>query len=208
MEFLGRVIANISHELKNALATVHETAGLLSDILRSSDDPTSEADEIRGCADSISEELDRAFGVIRNLNVFAHSADRPWEELDPTDTVELTAALVGYLSYAGRARLVAGETRPVRVVTCPLLLGDLVYRILGSAYRAGGRETKISLSVHEWGDGAEIRISGLGRRAPAEILPDATRPILLALSADVSIDEEGEALRIRLPAEAGGSAGG
>ena len=53
--FLGGVIASISHELKNALATVHETAGLLSDIVKALADPGEDAQDLLSGAESISD---------------------------------------------------------------------------------------------------------------------------------------------------------
>jgi K+-sensing histidine kinase KdpD len=205
VRFLATVIASISHELKNALATVHETAGLLSDILRASSDPAGEAEEIRRCADDISDEMDRAYAVIRNLNVFAHSADVPVKELDPGDVAELMSVITSYTSYAGRARLAPGE--PVRVVTSPLLLEDLLYRVLQAGYREAGKDAELALSVHDRGGEAEIRLTGLAGGKGGGVPPAEVRPILDALAGDLVIDEQGRRLRIRLPAAAGKPSG-
>ena len=197
--FLGEMIACISHELKNALATIHETSGLLTDILAVPGGVTEEVEEIRGCADSIAEDLGRTFRIIRNLNRFAHSADKPLEEIDVAELVELTASLAGYVSFVGVVRLEWTEVEKVRVITSPLLLEGLVYRILVSAFRVRGHQASISLTVRGAEDGAEIQFSDLGRYKLDQIVSDVSRRILDALRGNLVVDPKRGELRIRLP---------
>jgi signal transduction histidine kinase len=199
VRFMGKMIAIISHELKNSLATVHETAGLMSDILKSSGDLAGDEEEIRRCADDVSSELDRAFLVIRNLNVFAHSADEPWVERDVGAVLELVAALASYLSYGGRAEVTAtGGAAPI--LTNPMLLGDAVFRILDAAYREGGRDTEITFTVGPGEGGVEVLVAGLGAGG---ILPEEARPLLSAIGGDAEVNERGGEVRIRLPSAPG-----
>ena len=207
IQVLGKVIANISHELKNALATVSESAGLLSDILSGPDPVGDESEEIRSCSEAITEDLRRAFGVIRNLNTFAHTADEPIREVDAAGMVELAAALAGYLSFAGPISLRDPGDGPVRISTCPLLLVDLIYRVLESAFRLSRHRSTIGIGVRAVGGGAEVRFSELGNYRIDDLIPDEGRRVLGALHAHVVLNTDAGELGIRLPARMGEKGG-
>ena len=78
LAFFGKVNASISHELKNIMAIISETAGLLGDLadLASTGNPV-EPDVLKNCAGSIMEEIQRGFSTIRQMNRFSHSIDYP-----------------------------------------------------------------------------------------------------------------------------------
>jgi signal transduction histidine kinase len=79
LAFFGRVNASISHELKNVMAIISETAGLLGDLsdMAATGSPVP-PDMLKSCTGSIMEEIQRGFTVIRQMNRFAHSIDTPY----------------------------------------------------------------------------------------------------------------------------------
>jgi signal transduction histidine kinase len=198
LEFLCEVIASISHELKNALATISETAGLLGDILASPGGVAEEAEEFGSGVASIAEEIERSLRVIRNLNRFAHSGDEPLAEVDVAELAGLMADLVAYRAFADRPRVECAEAAPVRLTTNPLLLEGLVYRLLAAGYRAAGRDAPISVTVRSAEGGAEIDFAGLG--GPSPDLSEADRAILAALGGTIVPASEEGVLCVRLPA--------
>jgi hypothetical protein len=62
LAFFGRVNASISHELKNVMAIISETTGLLGDLSEmASTGNTHRPDMLTSCTDSIVEEIQRGF---------------------------------------------------------------------------------------------------------------------------------------------------
>jgi hypothetical protein len=154
--------------------------------------------EIRGCAATVSEELERAFRIIKNLNAFAHSADHAQSDIDAAETARLTASLAGYLSFAGRARIEPPSGTSARVTTCPLLLEDLLYRILEGGYRSAGRDAPASIAVQGVGGDVELRIAGFEEVAPGDLLGADALRILTELGGEAGHDDESGDLWIRL----------
>lgn len=149
LAFFGRVNASISHELKNVMAIISETAGLLNDLnrLASSGRPI-DPEMLRLCTESIIEEIHRGFGVIRQMNRFAHSVDHASGEVDLNEVTRLMVTLAGFLSFAGKTRIRPCENEPPTVWTRPVLLEKLLYELLVLIYRCGGPETRLVIEVH------------------------------------------------------------
>ncbi|WP_157067533.1 hypothetical protein [Desulfosarcina cetonica] len=103
LAFFGRVNASISHELKNIMAIISETAGLLSDLsaMAQAGTPIS-ADMITSSTESIIEEIQRGFTTIRQMNRFAHSVDTPVVSIDLMEILDLVRNLSEYLSLPAR----------------------------------------------------------------------------------------------------------
>ena len=95
LSFFGKSNRLISHELKNILAIISETLGLLDELVELSQSGLPLTPEkLRGMSDSILEEVERANGVIRSMNRFAHSVDEFAAEVDLGEIVSLTLQLV------------------------------------------------------------------------------------------------------------------
>lgn len=94
IRFFGSTTASVSHEFKNCLAIMNESAGLLQDLVMLSQkgkplDPT----RIDRIAAQISGQIKRADGIVKNLNSFAHSTDVPEKSVDMGETLSLVIAL-------------------------------------------------------------------------------------------------------------------
>ncbi len=133
IRFFGTVTASISHEIKNVLTIINETSGLLDDFALKAQLTEGELDPARArdTAAAIARHVRRADGIVRNLNRFAHSADRSRESIDLLDLLELFVALAGRLAANRGARLqLAAEGDAVNVVTAPFSLLHLLWRCL------------------------------------------------------------------------------
>jgi hypothetical protein len=103
LAFFGRVSAVISHDLKNVMATISETAGLLGDLVDLAGEGRAlDPNELKSCSETIIDEIQRGYVTIGLLNAFAHSADQPLKEVDLAEMVTLAVNLSQCLSYARR----------------------------------------------------------------------------------------------------------
>jgi C4-dicarboxylate-specific signal transduction histidine kinase len=163
LKFIGKVNASISHELKNILAVISETAGFLGDLTESAKRGRPlEFETLSSCSDAIVKEVQRGFAAIRQMNKFAHSVDDPVKRTGLADVVELMVELSKFLSYAGKIRFDRANGAEIEVFTSPFLLQDVVYRTLLTAFRAVGPEGEFGISVEPWEKGGGIvRFSGI-----------------------------------------------
>jgi signal transduction histidine kinase len=202
LAFFGRVNASISHELKNVMAIISETAGLLSDLsdMASSETPIA-PDILKDCTGSIVEEIQRGFAVIRQMNRFSHSIDNPAEPVNLLEVLDLAINLSGYLSFAGRAdvRPLNGMT-PV-VVTCPFLLQAIVYQTLVYTFKNTGPGAEIYISIKTLGDdeGWKIIFSGFSVSG-FQVFPDALiKSMAASINVTISCDRTADWLELVVP---------
>ena len=164
LAFFGKVNASISHELKNILAVISETAGLLSDLTEAAKNGRAlDPEMLSSCSEGIVEEVQRGFAAIRQMNKFAHSVDDPVKSIDLAEVVELMVDLSKFLSFASKIRFDRTEAEGVRIFTSPFLLQDLVYQTIIFAFRSVGPEGKFGIAIKPLkGGGGRIEFSGLG----------------------------------------------
>ncbi len=157
LAFIGKVNASVSHELKNILAVISETAGLLGDLTEAAKRGRPlEPETVSSCSDAIVEEVQRGFAAIRQMNKFAHSVDHPVNKTDLAEVVELMVELSKFLSYASNIRFDRADAPGIEVFTSPFLLQDVVYRTLLTAFRAVGHEGEFGISIGRWKKGGGV----------------------------------------------------
>ncbi len=148
LSFFGQINASISHELKNILATVSETSGLISDLIEVSENGKPlDVQAIKNSSREITDEIQRGFVTIKQMNIFAHSVDNSFGEIILTDTIDLVINLSQFLSYASQVEFFKQESTKVKVFTCPFLLQDLLYQAMSFAYRLVGHKGVVRISL-------------------------------------------------------------
>jgi len=129
--FSEKVNASISHELNNILATISETSGLLNDLTGMARQGQGlKLSQLERCNDSIAQEAQRGFSVVRQMNRFAHSVASPIKEIDIVEVVKLTINLYGFLKNSGNIQIRETDKDMTPVLTSPFLLQNLIYRLL------------------------------------------------------------------------------
>jgi signal transduction histidine kinase len=92
--FFGRITAGITHELKNVLAIIRESAGLMEDIISISPDALiSHQDRLRRALKKIDDQVGRGVELTDRLNKFAHSSDAALAKIDLLTVIEQLVAL-------------------------------------------------------------------------------------------------------------------
>ncbi|WP_372683030.1 hypothetical protein [Desulfosarcina sp.] len=148
LAFFGRVNASISHELKNVMAIISETAGLLGDLSELARGGKSiDPEMLTSSTDSIIEEIQRGFTTIRQMNRFAHSVDTPVASVDLMEILDLVCNLSGYLSFAGKTNLHAGAGTAAMAQTCPFILQAILYQAMVHIFQNTGPRAKLDISV-------------------------------------------------------------
>jgi C4-dicarboxylate-specific signal transduction histidine kinase len=87
--FIGKIMASATHELRNVLAIVKESAGLIEDIVEASEQSgTPTAERLMRAVGRIRDQVKRGADLITSLNKFAHSLDHAEEEVDLNQAVQ------------------------------------------------------------------------------------------------------------------------
>ena len=201
LSFFGSVNASISHELKNVMAIISETAGLLGDLSEMARRGTViEPDMLTSSTDSIVEEIQRGFDTIRQMNRFAHSIDTPVTSVDLMEILDLVRNLSGYLAFAGNMHLHPCDgARPI-VLTSPFILQAVIYQAVLQTFRSAGPDARLDVSVQSRDDSTwRILFDGFSLD-DADSFPD-DRFNRMAASIGVSIhwDRSSKCLQMDVP---------
>ncbi|MFZ0447954.1 MAG: hypothetical protein WAL98_01810 [Desulfatiglandaceae bacterium] len=184
-EFMGKMNASISHEVKNVLAIINENAGLLEDFtLMAEKGMAIDPERLKGLAGKIQLQVRRADRIIRNMNTFAHSVDETRSKVDLGEVVAFMAALSDRLaSMKGIALEVTPPSRPIMITTSPFLVENIIWRCLDFAMAVAGPGKTVVLTADKDDRGARITFSRL------EALSHASSPTQFPLDVENALAE-------------------
>lgn len=148
LKFFDKVNASISHELKNILAIISESAGFLNDLTDlAKQGENLKTSLIENCSESIAEDIQRGFATIKRMNKFAHSVDVPIKEIDILETLELTVKLSEFLSFSSKVQIINNDKDNKSILTCPFLMQSSIYQILIFVYESIGPDGDVLVQV-------------------------------------------------------------
>jgi signal transduction histidine kinase len=201
LTFFGKVSASISHELKNILAIISETAGLLGDLTeKATRDGKIDLELINTCSNEIVEEIQRGFATIKQMNRFAHSVDSAVESVDLMEALRLMTGLAGFLSFASKVRLDAAEPVDGTIRTCPFRVQNLIYQTLVFAFESVGPDGEILISVQREPNGdARFTFAGLGTKSTRPFPAEQTKKIAASIGAEIRAADDSRSIHIRVP---------
>jgi signal transduction histidine kinase len=191
--FFGTMAASLSHEMRNALATVSETSGLMADIMEMAAEEGNDVDpeKLRSLCQRIATQSKRAAGLAGRLNAFAHTVDEEHAAVDLHTHVALAVDLNRRKASLERVDLDKGELADGPEITCdPFALHLLLHQVFMASVRRCGTEAKLQVDLEPSGD---IRIRGLAEKP--EGLPESLARAALDLGFAPSL--ESGALRLK-----------
>jgi hypothetical protein len=198
--FFGHINATISHELKNIMATISETSGLINDLIEVSESGKNlDHEVIKSSGQAVVEEVQRGFQTIKQMNVFAHSVDNLLYEIDLADTIQLMINLSQFLSYSSRVEFHRGEAVQEKVFTCPFLLQLLFYHVLTYAYRLVGHKGLLSLTLLHEKERYTIVFDNVPFDKKTPFLDERLQGIALVLGVKMIKREDGKGIVLGIP---------
>jgi signal transduction histidine kinase len=199
LQYFGRASASISHELKNALAIIGENAGLMNDYLHMAErnvplDPT----RLKTVTSRIESQIQRADGIIKNMNRLAHSVDDPVKSVDLQEIVDLFVKVSQREAAMRRVSLsIIPSAAAATVTTAPFLLLTLLGRCLSHALDAATPGQTLTLQITRSDDGGRINfepLTGLSGLPAGSFPRESENALLAALKA--TLDADGAAGRL------------
>ena len=204
LAFYSKVSASISHELKNALAVINESAGFLEDVtLMVQKGVPLDPNRLGALAGTILRQVQRSNTIIKNMNRLAHSLDEKQAGIDLSALLELMLH-VSERTAVTRGVKISGMSpeSPVFITTYPFYLETLIWLLLELSMNACGEEKTVSVRVAGGVSGARIEFSGLAAltgHGADQFFAGRSEALLSALGAGLEIIEREGRLAVSLP---------
>ncbi|MFC1834224.1 hypothetical protein ACFL2Q_05760 [Thermodesulfobacteriota bacterium] len=147
--FMGKVTANMTHELSNVFAAIKENAALMEDILTLSEDvsPRNQAWIPEKIA-KIRELVRRGVDLTATLNTFAHTPDKSLAQVDVKEVVELVVSLTRRLAaFKGIFLEISPKARPVPLTTNPLRIQMVLFDCVELFTEVAGRQGAVLIKT-------------------------------------------------------------
>jgi signal transduction histidine kinase len=159
--FFGTITASLSHELKNALATINEFSGLLDDLTQGAAAGRSLSPErLQSVCGKIAKQIRRGEMLIQRLNRFAHSVDEPRREVDVTELLGQICDLCG--RFADLKQVVLERQlpdEPVSLTLDPFAFQYAVYLGIDLALQSAGEKRVVTVSLAKATSGYEVAVA-------------------------------------------------
>jgi C4-dicarboxylate-specific signal transduction histidine kinase len=182
--FMGRITAGVTHEIKNVLAIIKESAGLLEDLVcLSKEDAPPPRDKLLRAVGRITDQVSRGVDLAVHLNAFAHTPDEKTAGVD----LNQAAAQAAYLSQRfarlkGMTLTTAAHERALTITIDPLAFQLLLFQAVEWIMDLAAPGTVITLEPTA-DQGKRIVISTVGAGEPMKSVAQTETPLWTALQA-------------------------
>ena len=206
--FVAQVTAGTTHEIRNILAIVKESAGLIEDLIDAFNRRGSlDQDKLTRSLGRIDAQVARGTELLSNLNRFAHSLD-PVE--DPIDVTRELQQVVSLCEFRARRRRHVLQVHPGRrnltVAVDPFRFQMSLFAGVGCCLEQLPEGSTVSISADRRDDRLTVEFAGQGGDEAMLPAPNEARgwsPLVeLAdgLGASIEVAESAYGFRISLPA--------
>lgn len=207
LAFVGRMLSGFTHELKNYLAIIKESSGLLQDLMdmgkltSKKDSPT-----VLSSLKLIDEQVGRSIHIINHLNRFGHRMDLPQSTFNLHEALEEVMVLISRFAAQRKVRLERDFQKDIEATFTgdPARLQFVISCLLEEALLkldSGGSLT-VKTSVSEGDCGIRLIPKGVGPGMPSQQsrLPEPVfDEVIRSLNGEISRREDGETtVNIRL----------
>ena len=147
--FMGKVTASLSHEIKNTLAIINESVGLMGDLLgKDAPGDWPPYSRLTNLMASIEEQVQRSADIVKRLNQFAHSMGKSLAELDLNETVRQTVMLAQRFATLRRVNLETQlESKPLHLQSDTFRLLYVIFGFIERAINCSPRESEVRVKT-------------------------------------------------------------
>ena len=183
LQFFGKMTASISHEIKNVIAIINESAGLLEDYsLMAQKGRPIDPDRLNTVSERVTAQVRRAGDITKNLNSLAHSVDDFKIGVDVREILELAVAISSRLADMRSVRLILDlPSEFPTVITSQFHFLNLMWQILDYAMDVSGEEKTVRLTFEVQSGRVNVRFTGLSDLANGSRFPTEKENALLNL---------------------------
>lgn len=158
LQYCGKMSASATHEIKNSLAIINESAGLLADLtVMSQSGRPLDPERLIHLSKKIQNQVAIADRIVKRLNRFSHSSDPSEQPVDLEETAAFVLEMASRLTQMkGISVQVTPAASPVRVDTDPFLAQTLIWRVIETICFEPGDTKQVALSFSSNSDGHGI----------------------------------------------------
>lgn len=205
LKFFGQMSASISHELKNTISIMNESAGLLEDFAAMAERgiPMDGA-KVKRTSQTIRRQIERTDNIIRNMNRFSHLVDEPFRQVETADFLRFVAEISRRFTEAAGVTVVTADCdKPLHIVTRPFDLHHLLWLAIQYCIRTAGVAGELNISPTPGEKGVWIVFSGFvaGTDAPAaqRFNKHPEKRLMTLLGARIHVNARDTTLNLFLP---------
>lgn len=148
LQCVGKIIAGFTHEVKNYLAIINESAGLIGDMIQMGKQSQQDAAEYLQIIRSIEEQIARANQHFRYLNRFAHRMDTELSSFDINESLEELVALVARFANQDNITIEKSFQDEIPLVySSPSLFQFVVFSILQERFSRLDKNSTITIQT-------------------------------------------------------------
>ncbi|MFP4446425.1 MAG: hypothetical protein ACLFPD_09290 [Desulfosudaceae bacterium] len=200
LAFFSKTNRLISHELKNVLAIISETMGLIEELsAMAAEGADLPPGKVKSLSESILEEIGRANRIIRGMNDFAHQVDQFLEEIDLTQSVPLIIDLAGLDANVKKITFQLGAADPCQAYTSPFFLNALIFRLIRGYAGQASPDSIIRVDFTADETSAGIVFAGLQPELLADFPTTEQQFLADLLQARLTLAEKDSKLKISIP---------
>jgi hypothetical protein len=204
LQFYSKVSASISHEIKNSLAVLNESAGYLEDVtLMAKKGMDVNMERLESLAGTMLKQVQRTNGIVKNMNRLAHSLDDPASQIDLNPLLELMISLSERTTVTRGFKVSAVfSDAAITITTHPFFLENLIWLILDFAMTVTSDAKTIAMIPAKTESGAEINFTGLEKltgKSFNDFQTERVRLMLAALNCKLQPNENKGIITIHLP---------
>jgi len=213
--FFGKITAGITHEMKNVLAIIKESSGLMEDIMSLSPEALiSYQEKFKNSLSKIKDQINRGVELTDRLNKFAHSSDETIAKIDLNEIVE---QLIKLSQRFARLKNVVLKTdprqrsdQPVIIETFPVQLQMALFACIDSCLNVIPSGSEIFIRSHKKGEKYAVHVAcegnissqtDLARRILTSDQWPELEGIVAALGGSVELDSSGPGIWLFLSKE-------
>ena len=168
---IGRLAAEIAHEMNNPLTSVLTFSKLANNILQQEPFPTQRASELRTYISYLNSETERCANISRNLLDFSRQSEIEIRENDIHEILDKTLSILRHRAGMDEIEIHTGYAQKLPLLSCDFKrLQQAFVNVLWNAIEAmpeGGKLT-VATRFDREKDRIEIRVSDTGAGIPEE----------------------------------------
>jgi nitrogen-specific signal transduction histidine kinase len=169
LSFIGNILAGFTHEIKNYIAIIKESAGLMGDMIKLEKKSKNEPQEYLEIIHSIEEQIEKTNDLFRYLNRFSHRMDNELSTFNVNETME---ELIALLTRSANQRKISIEKDFQKDIlpmnNNPSMLQFLVFHFLEEKITKLDKNSRLIIKTESANGSTVIRIIPKGNLLDAD----------------------------------------
>lgn len=198
--FIGKIIAGFTHEIKNHLAIIKESAGLIGDLIKFGKKGKDESAQYLEIIGSVEDQMERTVELFNYLNRFAHRMDMQTAVFNVNDSLEELVALVNRFAHQRKITLEKEFQRDLPPIkNDPPLFQFLVFCLIENTLMALDKNSKIVLKTSVSADRILVSIVPKGNFIESQQGPcsrEIQDDVIKQLGGSIERDSEGTVIAL------------